>query len=62
MQELTHNNWTNHEKIINHLKNKKKIGVSHAWARQNDNTKELQVGCDASEHYSALEVYIDNKF
>ena len=40
----------------------KKIGVSHAWARQNDNTKELQVGCDASEHYSALEVYIDNKF
>ena len=61
MQELTHNKWTNHEKITNHLRNKK-MGVWHAWARQNDNTRELQVGCAASRHHSVSEVYSDISF
>ena len=29
MQELTHNNWTNHEKIINHHRNKKGVYDMH---------------------------------
>ena len=29
MQELTHNNWTNDEKIINHLRNKKGVYNMH---------------------------------
>ena len=39
-----------------------KMGVWHAWARQNDNTKELQVGCAASRHHSVSEVYTEQKF
>ena len=31
MQKLTHNNLTNREKIINHVKNKNKLGLS--WAK-----------------------------
>ena len=40
----------------------KKIGVSHAWARQNDNTRQLQVGCAASRHHLVSEVYTEQKF
>ena len=29
MQELTHNNWANHEKIINHHRNKKGVYDMH---------------------------------
>ena len=56
MQELTHNNWTNREQIINPFKNKKKC------MRQNDNTRQLQVGCAASRHHSVSEVNTEQKF